>query len=182
MKSPAAKILILFLPLCLAITCNNMTSTYSILDYGARGDGKTLNTKAINKAIEKCNAKGGGTVLIPPGIFVTGTIKILSNVNLHLAGESDFRSKNTRQGEEFMKESTIDDGPVTYPFKPGLLISLEQCENIHLADIILKDSPEWTIKISDCDNVEVHSISILNNKLIPNNDGIHVTPSRNVRI
>lgn len=68
----------------LAASCHNQNSTYNILDYGAKGDGKTMNTKAINNAVEKCNSKGGGTVLIPSGKFVTGTVVLLSNVNLQL--------------------------------------------------------------------------------------------------
>lgn len=227
--------------------CRYQTGTYNILNYGAKGDGKTLNTKAINLAVEKCNSKGGGIVLIPHGTFVTGTVVLLSNVNLHLEpgailsgskdtsdylkmqitlfsegysrygmiyagdasgvsitgsgeiqgngtyfmngldkphmGGNDFDRRFIRQGEEFMKRgTTFEDGPVSYPFRPGLLITLERCENVHISNVMLKDSPEWTIRIGDCDDVDVSGISILNNKLIPNNDGIHVTTSRNVRI
>lgn len=58
--------------------------TFSILQYGAIGDGTTLNTIAINKAIDDCNAKGGGVVLIPAGLWLTGPIVLKSNVDLHL--------------------------------------------------------------------------------------------------
>jgi polygalacturonase len=61
-----------------------MTGTYQILDFGAVGDGVTLNTAAINAAIAACASAGGGTVVVPPGIFVAGTIVLLSNVTLHL--------------------------------------------------------------------------------------------------
>jgi len=57
--------------------------TFNIKDYGAVGDGQTLNTTAIDKAITACNAAGGGTVLIPPGLWLTGPIELKSNVNLH---------------------------------------------------------------------------------------------------
>jgi len=56
--------------------------TANILDFGAKGDGIFLNTKAINDAIKKVNAKGGGTVVIPSGLWLTGPIELLSNVNL----------------------------------------------------------------------------------------------------
>jgi len=52
--------------------------------YGAVGDGKTLNTEAFKKAIEDCNKKGGGRVVIPLGVFLTGAIYLKSNVELHL--------------------------------------------------------------------------------------------------
>lgn len=55
----------------------------SIADFGAVADGQTLNTQAINDAIKHVNEKGGGKVIIPAGLWVTGPIQILSNVNLH---------------------------------------------------------------------------------------------------
>lgn len=59
--------------------------TFNILDYGAVADGMTLNSIAINKAIEACAQKGGGIVLVPSGSYVTGPIIMKSNINLHLA-------------------------------------------------------------------------------------------------
>ncbi|HVG15989.1 MAG TPA: glycosyl hydrolase family 28 protein [Chitinophagaceae bacterium] len=57
---------------------------YNVRDHGAKGDGKTLDTKAIQAAIDKCTSDKGGTVLIPGGVFVCGTIELKSNVTLHL--------------------------------------------------------------------------------------------------
>lgn len=59
--------------------------TFNILKFGAVADGITLNSAAINKAIDACSAKGGGVVLIPTGLWYTGPIVLKSNVNLHLA-------------------------------------------------------------------------------------------------
>lgn len=58
--------------------------TFSILDYGAVADGSTLNTKSIGKAIADCSEKGGGVVLVPGGMWMTGPIEMRSNVNLHI--------------------------------------------------------------------------------------------------
>ncbi|MDQ3683830.1 MAG: glycoside hydrolase family 28 protein, partial [Bacteroidota bacterium] len=58
--------------------------TISILKYGAKPDGITLNTKSINEAIIASNKKGGGVVMIPSGMWLTGPVILLSNVNLHL--------------------------------------------------------------------------------------------------
>ncbi len=55
----------------------------SIVKFGAKGDGITLNTQAINDAIRTVNAKGGGKVIIPAGLWLTGPIVLLSNVNLY---------------------------------------------------------------------------------------------------
>lgn len=57
--------------------------TVSIVDFGAVNDGETLNTDAINNAIKDVNSKGGGKVVIPEGLWYTGPIVLLSNVNLH---------------------------------------------------------------------------------------------------
>ena len=59
--------------------------TYNISKYGAVPDGYKLNTAAIQKAIDECNANGGGTVQIPNGLWLTGPIVLKSNVNLNLA-------------------------------------------------------------------------------------------------
>src|ERR1700712_1205606 len=55
----------------------------NIMQYGAKADGKTVNTKAIQRAIDECS-KTSGTVIIPQGAFITGTIYLKSNVTLYL--------------------------------------------------------------------------------------------------
>lgn len=59
--------------------------TVSIVQYGAVSDGYTLNSVAINAAIDAAAANGGGTVLIPAGSWLTGPIVMKSNINLHVA-------------------------------------------------------------------------------------------------
>lgn len=56
-----------------------------ITEFGAKAGGKIKNTNAINKAISETSNKGGGTVVIPRGIWLTGPIELKSNINLHLA-------------------------------------------------------------------------------------------------
>lgn len=58
--------------------------TLNIVDYGAKGDGQFLNTSTINRAIKACSDQGGGVVLIPSGLWLSGPIEMQSNVNLHL--------------------------------------------------------------------------------------------------
>jgi hypothetical protein len=58
---------------------------YNVRDFGAKGDGKTLDTTAIQAAINACTGDKGGTVLIPAGDFLSGTLEIKSNVTLHLS-------------------------------------------------------------------------------------------------
>jgi DNA sulfur modification protein DndE len=56
----------------------------SIVDFGAVADGYRLNTKAFAGAVDACTKAGGGTVIVPSGTWLTGPIKLQSNVNLHL--------------------------------------------------------------------------------------------------
>jgi len=58
--------------------------TVNIKEFGAVPDGRTMNTKAIADAIASCVKAGGGTVVIPPGTWLTGPIRLESNVNLHV--------------------------------------------------------------------------------------------------
>jgi polygalacturonase len=71
-------------------------STLSILDYGAVGDGQTLDTAAIQATIEACSQAGGGTVCVPAGNYVAGSIFLQSNVTLYLdAGATLLGSQET---------------------------------------------------------------------------------------
>lgn len=58
--------------------------TLNIQKLGAKPDGVTLNTETINNAINTISKKGGGVVLVPKGIWLTGPIELKSNVNLHI--------------------------------------------------------------------------------------------------
>ena len=59
--------------------------TYNIRDYGAKGDGATIDTAAVQAAIDRCAQDGGGIVLVPAGDFVMGTVELKSDVTLHLS-------------------------------------------------------------------------------------------------
>jgi len=59
-------------------------SVFDVKAYGARGDGVTIDTPAINKAIAAANTRGGGTVRFPPGIYACYSIHLKSKVVLYL--------------------------------------------------------------------------------------------------
>lgn len=60
---------------------------YNVRDHGAAGDGATLDTVAVQAAIDAAHAAGGGTVLVPAGDFLVGTLELKSHVTLHLAAQ-----------------------------------------------------------------------------------------------
>ncbi|HYW34769.1 MAG TPA: glycoside hydrolase family 28 protein [Balneolaceae bacterium] len=59
-------------------------TTFDVRDYGAKGNGKTLDSQAINKAIDAAAQEGGGTVIFPAGTYLSGTIQLKSNITLYL--------------------------------------------------------------------------------------------------
>lgn len=70
---------------------NNNKDNYNkfyVVDYGAVGDGTTLNTAAIQSAIDACAKAGGGKVIVTAGTYLSGTIILKSNVNLHFEHNS----------------------------------------------------------------------------------------------
>lgn len=93
------KIIVAFLYLSLfsRLMVNAQTDgIFNIKNYGATGDGSTLDTKGFNNAINACVKAGGGTVLVPAGVFVTGTLVLYSNINLVLSpGSVIIASPNT---------------------------------------------------------------------------------------
>jgi polygalacturonase len=70
---------------------------YDIQRFGAVGDGKTKATSAVQQAIDDCHEMGGGTVLVPPGIYLIGTIYLKSSVTLHLSAGAVLRGSSHRE-------------------------------------------------------------------------------------
>jgi Glycosyl hydrolases family 28 len=89
---------------------------YNIRSFGAKGDGKTLDTAALQAAIDACTRDGGGTVLVPSGTFVIGTTELKSNVTLHLAasatllGSGDGKDYHAVSAIPLSGDSTLGDG------------------------------------------------------------------------
>lgn len=79
-----------------------IASIVNVLDFGAVGDGKTVNTKAFNDAIEACAQKGQGRVEVPAGTYISGTLHLKSGVTLHLQEGAVLRgSKNLADYDSF---------------------------------------------------------------------------------
>jgi polygalacturonase len=72
---------------------------YNVRNFGASGDGRTLDTRAIQKAIDRCSTSGG-TVLLPAGTYLSGTIRLKSRVTLHVS-----------EGATLLGSSTLSDYP-----------------------------------------------------------------------
>lgn len=241
----------LFILPCESRAGQSPTGVFDVNAFGATGDGTTLDTPAINRAITACRQAGGGSVVFPAGKYVTGTFEIFSDMTLEIqsgavilgstnlsdyglkdsygineqeigqSGEglhtgiivanhaenvaivghgvfdgrgtyfvdpkashggepSDFEKRFTRQGADFAQMgSGVGDGPVKpwmpWTNRPGVLITFANCTNVSLRDVTIRDSHNWTINIGHCRNVVVSAVTVLNNLLIPNNDGLDIS-------
>jgi hypothetical protein len=91
---------------------------YDIRDFGAKGDGRTLDTAALQAAIDACSQDQGGTVLVPAGVFVIGTVEMKSHVTLHitargtLLGSGDGRNYFAAEAVPLHGDTTLEDGNV----------------------------------------------------------------------
>ncbi|MBQ1291375.1 MAG: glycoside hydrolase family 28 protein, partial [Lachnospiraceae bacterium] len=82
---------------------------YNILDYQAVGDGSTRCTAAIQAAIDDCAAAQGGQVVIPAGRYLSGSLRLRSNVDLHLSSGAVLISSLAEEDMiDFSKEFTDD--------------------------------------------------------------------------
>jgi glycosyl hydrolase family 28 len=89
---------------------------YNVRAYGAKGDGVSLDTAALQASIDVCHMEGGGTVFVPKGTFVIGTVELKSNVTLHivasgkLLGSGKGKDYHAAGSIPLKGDSTLNDG------------------------------------------------------------------------
>jgi len=95
-----------------------VNNIYDVRHFGARGDGKHLDSPAINRAIEKASAHGGGTVLVPAGTYLCGSIHLTNNINLVIDTGATIlgapQSLKAYDAEEDVTGPAYQDGGHTY--------------------------------------------------------------------
>lgn len=184
--------LALSLPLCAA--------TFNVRDYGAVGDGKTLDTAAIQKTVDAASAAGGGTVLIPAGKFLTDPFTLASDIDFHLDAKAvilldndisrypvtnhryqDAISVDGATNLQITGEGAIDgQGAVwwqAFNENPSMthrpfLVRLSHCHNLTITGITLSNSPMFHLVLGGCTDVKVDGITIKASAYAPNTDGI----------
>jgi len=166
----------------------------NILDYGAKGDGQTLCTAAIQKAIDD-----GGTVRVPKGTFLTGALRLKSGVTLELdEGATLLGSRNWQDyvgaralihGEGLHDISICGKGTIdgngdafrdkTKPRPKNFY--LENCRNVVIEGIRLRSSGSWMLHCRLCENVTLRTLEVFNHVSF-NNDGLDIDSCRNVTV
>jgi polygalacturonase len=183
---------------------------FDMIESGAVPDGKTLNTKVIQQTINACSENGGGTVIFPPGKYLTGAIALKSGVTLHLRkgavllGSMDLahyqipdekiRNGNliNATGQEnigIRGEGTIDGQGAVFqrPTAENHIshrpqnINFSHCRNVTVEGIFLTNAGSWMQHYFNCQNLRITGIRV-HNHCNYNNDGMDIDGCRDVII
>jgi polygalacturonase len=174
--------------------------TFNVTQFGAIGDGKTLNTAALQKTIDTAAAAGGGVVLVPEGKFLTEPFTLASRINLQLARgaiiliSDDLKSYPSKAGRyrdsitatdaqdvEISGQGTIDgQGQVWWAtFRTNRLmthrpymIKLQNCQRVWVHGLTLCNSPMFHLVPQNCTDVTIEEMTIRAPGNAPNTDGI----------
>src|SRR5215471_2887086 len=182
-------------------------SRFDVRQFGAKGDGQSKDTKALQAAMDAAGANGG-TVYLSPGRYLSGTVRFKSHVTVFLdAGATLVFSPDKTDFDPYEKLSfhTPDDSE-TSDFHYALLrgqdvehvtvagpgtiegnrtkrggpkpLAFKNCRHVTVRDITLQNSPNYNISLLGCDYVDILGVTILNGYC----DGIDPDSCRFVRI
>lgn len=184
-----------------------LTQVHDVRRYGARGDGRTKDTAAVEAAIAAA-AKDRGTVVFPPGTYLCGTIHLKSGVALELAAGAVIAASPDEADFDRYEElpfKPVDDRETTYSRYALLLgegvadvvisgagvidgnrtkrggpkpVAFKNSQRITIRGVTVRNSPNYAISLLGCEHVNIEGVSIVNSYA----DGIDPDCSRFVRI
>jgi polygalacturonase len=194
--------------LALSLLAVLQAATLNVRDYGAKGDGTSKDTAAVQKAIDAAEKQGGGTVWVPAGKYLCGTVHLKSYVTLHLDNGATILA-STDNGDfdayETLPFKSVSDNETTF-FHSGLVtaenvhhiaitgqgvvdgnrsrrrgpktVSIKNCQYVTIRGITVQNSPNYSISFWGTDYIDIDGVTILNGYA----DGIDPDASRYVRI
>jgi polygalacturonase len=170
------------------------TNVFNVTNYAAIGDGVATNTTAIQSAINAASVAGGGMVVIPAGTFLSGPLKMDSQINLHLEKGAVLRMlpfgkypRVASKAENFINGSGLHDVAVSgaglidgqgipwWPYAKDLsvkrpcMITFSGCDRVLIDHITLSNSPMFHIAMH-AQNVTVRGVTIRAN---PSTDPVY---------
>jgi len=172
-------------------------------DFVTGNTGGTLETENIRDAVEAVGE--GGTLYFGPGVYLTGTVTLKSDMTLYLAGGAVLKGSSDPADVPVEEASghwanraflnipdcrnvrvsgfgTLDaNGTVIRALQHGPhLLVIRDSENIVVEDVFVRDPAAWNTHPINCDNVTLRNIKMLNNRDVLNTDGFDISSSRNV--
>ncbi len=177
-------------------------NTFLVTDFDAIGDGKTLNTTAIQQALDKAKAEGG-RVIIPKGVFLCGPIKMYSRTNLEIQKGAVLRLRNDidsfpAEKERYLNfihvsnvtdikisgEGTIDgQGEIWWKkftakeitYRRPQMMFIEKAERVEIGGITYLNPPNTHLSLKNTTDVYIHNITIQAPADSRNTDGINIS-------
>jgi hypothetical protein len=176
-------------------------SDFDVIDFGAAGDGQTLDSPAIQRAIDAAASAGRARVIIPGRRrYLIAPIQLRSNMELHLADDAELLlspdpahypkniaaiSASGARGLIISGTGTIDGQSPRFmdhyderdewwrpkKFRPRMF-QLGECTGLELKDFRIKDAPSWSVHLVGCRDVLIDRLTIRNALDVPNCDGI----------
>ncbi|NOY58650.1 MAG: glycoside hydrolase family 28 protein [Calditrichaeota bacterium] len=183
-------------------------NSYNVLTFGAKADGKTKDTTALQKAIDECRQNGGGTVYFPAGVYLSGSLHLKSNVTLYLDNGAtllaspddadfdpfeklDFKNDADKEtsyfhfsfiwGEDVDHIAIFGQGTIDSNRKDRSgpkTIGLKRCRYVTIKDITIRNAGNYSISMLGTDDVNIDGVSIFATYC----DGIDPDCCHNVRI
>ena len=168
--------------LSLGVPFQGRAAVFDVKTFGARADGTTLDRDAIDKAIDAAAAAGGGTVCFPAGTYLTGSIRLRSNITLQLDPGSVIKaSKDTSTIDQTMSAliwgvglenvSIVGSGLISgtdvlvREKRPGTAngdkaIGLKHCRNVTLRDFSVANGGHSAITVTEMENLTIDNVKV----------------------
>jgi polygalacturonase len=183
---------------------------FNVRDFKAAGDGRTKDTGAIQKAIDAASMTGGGTVLVPNGVYLCGTLQLRDNVTLHLAEGATILGSTAPEdypsfagtgskgpplalilAQKARKVGITGRGTINgrggsfirkdnAPGRP-FGIKLVECEDVLIADVRVQDAAAWVIHLLACERAVVRGVRVWSHANY-NNDGLDIDGCTDVAV
>lgn len=183
-------------------------NSYNVLTFGAKADGKTKDTAALQKAIDECRQNGGGTVYFTAGVYLSGSLHLKSHATLYLDNGAtllaspddadfdpfeklDFKNDADKEtsyfhfsfiwGEDVDHIAILGQGTIDSNRKDRSgpkTIGLKRCKDVTIKDITIRNAGNYSISMLGTDNVNIDGVSIFATYC----DGIDPDCCHNVRI